>query len=91
VQLAVRANAVLPGSDALDSVSSEKRPWLTLRLNASPRLLILLALLLMLLSIWGWQEYNSREASAVPAVNTTSAIEPPVVFVCNSAPRLILL
>lgn len=52
-------------------------PWFTLRLNASPRLLILIALMLLLIGIWGWQEYKSREAKASTPVSTTSAIEPP--------------
>jgi cytoskeletal protein RodZ len=48
-----------------------------LRLNASPRLLILLALLLLLVGIWGWQEYKSRDAKAATPVSTTSTVEPP--------------
>ncbi len=73
-QPAERAGAVALGSTPR---SDEEQPWLTVRLNASPRLLILLALLLLLVGIWGWQEYKSRQASAAPPVNTTSAIEPP--------------
>jgi len=74
VQVAVRANAVPRGSDAFDSVQRETAVAY-LRLNASPRFLILLAML-MLLSVWGWQEHTSREASTVPAANATSDIEP---------------
>jgi hypothetical protein len=53
-----------------------ERKRLTLRLGASLRLLILIALLLVLMSIWGWQQYKARRAGAAPPVNTTSAIEP---------------
>ena len=60
-----------------DAHSNEALPWFTLRLNASPRLLILIALMLLLIGIWGWQEYKSREANAARPVSTTSAIEPP--------------
>jgi len=65
------------GSASSDTQTDRGRPWITLRLNASPRLLILIALLVLLASIWGWQEYKSRQASAAPPVTTTSAIEPP--------------
>src|SRR5271169_840563 len=64
-------------SAASDAHSDEALPWFTLRLNASPRLLILIALMLLLIGIWGWQEYKSREANASRPVSTTSAIEPP--------------
>jgi hypothetical protein len=58
-----------------DSQCEESKPWIALRLNASPRLLALVAVLVLLLGIWGWQEYKSREASAAGPANTTSAIE----------------
>ncbi len=73
----VRAGAIARASASPDAHSDEALPWLTLRLNASPRLLILLALLLLLAGIWGWQEYKSRQANAARPVSTTSAIEPP--------------
>jgi len=57
--------------------SEESKPWITLRLNASPRLLILMAVLLLLAGIWGWQEYKSRQAITAAPASTTSAIEPP--------------
>ena len=57
-----------------DAQSDERKPWLTLRVNASPRLLALTAVLLLLLGIWGWQEYKSRQASAEAPTN--AAIEP---------------
>jgi len=59
--------------------SGKTLPWLTLRLNASPRMMILIALLLLLIAIWGWQEYKSHEANAARPVSTTSAIDPPAV------------
>jgi hypothetical protein len=61
-----------------DSQSEGRKPWLTVRLNASPRLLVLLAVLLLLAGIWGWQEYRSHQASAAAPANTTSSIEQPV-------------
>jgi len=61
---------------AADAHRDPALPWFTLRLNASPRLLILIALMLLLLGIWGWQEYKAREANALTPVSTTSAIEP---------------
>jgi Tfp pilus assembly protein PilZ len=74
---AQRAGAGRLGQTVLDTQGDPGRPWITLRLNASPRLLILIVLLVLLASIWGWQEYKSRQASAVPPVTTTSAVEPP--------------
>jgi len=59
------------------SQSEDPKPWITLRLNASPRLLILIGVLLLLVGIWGWQEYKSRQASTAAPTNATSAIEPP--------------
>ena len=64
-------------STSSDTQTYQGKPWITLRLNASPRLLILIALLVLLASVWGWQEYKSRQASAAPPVTTTSAVEPP--------------
>ena len=63
-----RGNRTVP-----DAQSDEHKPWFTLRLNASPRLLALAAVLLLLLGIWGWQQYKSWQASAAP---TNAAIEP---------------
>jgi GAF domain len=74
---AARAGPIARTSASLDAHSDDALPWLTLRLNASPRLLILLALLLLLVGIWGWQEYKSREAKTAAPVSTTSTIEPP--------------
>ena len=59
---------------ARDAQSDRPKPWLTLRLNASPRLLALAAVLLLLLGFWGWQEYKARRVSA--AAPTNAAIEP---------------
>lgn len=67
------ADGTSPGSPR-----EEGKPWVTLRLNASPRLLALVAALVLLLGIWGWQQYKSREASAAGPANATSAIEQPV-------------
>ena len=67
---------LLPDSTPLDSDTDEEGRWLTLHLNASPRMLILIALLLLLMSIWGWEAYKSRQAKAAPTTNTTLAIEP---------------
>jgi len=72
-----RAGSITPASASPNAQSDGALPWLTLRLNASPRLLILLALLLLLVGIWGWQEYKSREAKAATPVSTTSTVEPP--------------
>ena len=72
---AERAGAVALGSTLFRSQTDERRRP-TLRLNASLRLLILIAVLLLLMSIWGWQQYKSHRAGAIPPVNTTSAIEP---------------
>ena len=72
---AERAGAVATCAASLDAQSDEPRPWITLRLNASPRLLALVAVLLLLVGIWGWQEYKSHQASAA-APTTTSGIEP---------------
>ncbi|HYA95235.1 MAG TPA: GAF domain-containing protein [Terriglobales bacterium] len=55
--------------------NAEALPWLTLRLNASPRLLILIALLLLLIGIWGWREYKSRGDHDSTPVSTTSPID----------------
>jgi len=63
------------GRTSPDSRREEGKPWITLRLNASPRLLALVAVLVLLLGIWGWQEYKSREASAAGPANATSAVE----------------
>ncbi|MFI5089293.1 MAG: GAF domain-containing protein [Terriglobales bacterium] len=71
------AGSIARASASPDAHSNEALPWFTLRLNASPRLLILIALMLLLIGIWGWQEYKSREANAARPVSTTSAIEPP--------------
>ena len=66
------------GAPGLRSARNEETvPWFTLRLNASPRLLILLAVLLLLLGIWGWQEYRSRGTSAASPPGTTSTVETP--------------
>ena len=73
---AERVGAAALGSTLFRSQSDETRR-LTLRLNSSLRLLILIAVLLLLMSIWGWQQYKSHRAGAAPPVNTTSAIEPP--------------
>ncbi|MFZ3213669.1 MAG: hypothetical protein WA188_19360, partial [Terriglobales bacterium] len=73
-QAPLSGRAAAPLSDAH---SNQALPWFTLRLNASPRLLILIALMLLLIGIWGWQEYKAREANASRPVSTTSAIEPP--------------
>jgi len=59
-----------------DAQHEGRKPWMTLRLNASPRLLVLTAVLVLLLGIWGWQEYKSRQKGAGVSANTTSAIEP---------------
>ncbi len=72
-----KAGSIARASASPDAHSDEALPWFTLRLNASPRLLILIALMLLLIGIWGWQEYKSREANASRPVSTTSAIEPP--------------
>jgi len=72
-----RASSIARASASPDAPSDEALPWFTLRLNASPRLLILIALMLLLIGIWGWQEYKAREANASRPVSTTSAIEPP--------------
>jgi len=69
-------DAAAPHRASRDSQSAERKPWITLRLNASPRLLVLAAVLALLLGIWGWQEYKSRQASAAAPANTTSATEP---------------
>ena len=72
-----KASSIVRASASPDAHSDEALPWFTLRLNASPRLLILIALMLLLMGIWGWQEYKAREANASRPVSTTSAIEPP--------------
>jgi len=72
-----KAGSIARASASPDAHSDEALPWFTLRLNASPRLLILIALMLLLIGIWGWQEYKAREANASRPVSTTSAIEPP--------------
>jgi hypothetical protein len=59
MQPTVRAAPVPRGSAALEPQSDEARPRLTLHLNANPRLLLLVG-------IWGWQEYKSGAASAGP-------------------------
>jgi len=72
-----KAGSIARASASPDAPSDQPLPWFTLRLNASPRLLILIALMLLLIGIWGWQEYKAREANASRPVSTTSAIEPP--------------
>jgi hypothetical protein len=68
--------AAVLGSMLFRSQNDEGRRS-TLRLNAGLRLLILIAVLLLLVGIWGWQQYKSHRVSAAPRVNTTSAIELP--------------
>ena len=65
------------GRTSLGSATAERKPWLTLRLNASPRLLALIAVLLLLLGLWGWREYKSHEERAAPPENTTLDAGPP--------------
>ena len=73
----VRAGSMARTSTSSGARSDEPLPWLALRLNASPRLLILLALLLLLAGIWGWKEYKSHQANGARPVSTTSAVELP--------------
>ena len=72
VSSAVAASAAADlGRTSSELASAERKPWLTLRLNASPRLLALIAVLLVLLGLWGWREYRSHQESAAPPENTT--------------------
>jgi GAF domain-containing protein len=63
------------GSALFQTQTEAPRRWLTVRLNLSPRLLVLIALLLLLVGIWGWQEYKARQVSGAPPARTTSVID----------------
>lgn len=69
------ADTATLGSTLFHAQSDEPGRWLTLQRNLSPRLFVLIALLLLLASIWGWQEYKSRQASAAHPARTTSAVD----------------
>jgi len=75
---AVAASAAADhGRTSPELATAERQPWLTLRLNASPRLLALIAVLLVLLGLWGWREYKSHQESVAPPENTTLEAGPP--------------
>ena len=59
------------------SADPDPLPWMTLRLNVSPRLLILIALVLLLIGILGWQEYKSRGTHASTPLSWTSSTDRP--------------
>jgi TonB family protein len=80
-----RTGAVTLGSTLLHPQTDEQTRRITVRLPVHPRMLILIALLLLLVSIWGWQEFKSRRASAARQANTTSAIELPAPEVVSAA------
>jgi putative methionine-R-sulfoxide reductase with GAF domain len=75
-EVAKWAGAAVLGSTLFRS-ENDARKRLTFRLNASLGLVILIAVLVLLMSIWGWQQYKSHRGSVAPPVNTTSAIELP--------------
>jgi hypothetical protein len=62
------------GSTLFRSQNDERR-----RPALSPglRLLILIAVLLLLVGIWGWQQYKSHRGSVATPVSTTEAGQPP--------------
>ncbi|HUI54327.1 MAG TPA: GAF domain-containing protein [Bryobacteraceae bacterium] len=70
-------SAAVLGSTLFQPPTADVRRWLKVRLKLSSRMIILIALLLMLVAIWGWTEYKSRHAPAVSPARTTSAIRAP--------------
>lgn len=66
--------APTPSSTLFTSASERPRGLRALRLNLSPRVLVLIILLVLLVSLWGWQAYKSRQANASPPARTTSAL-----------------
>jgi len=82
-----QSGAVEVGSTLFPSETEASPGWFTLRLNLSPRVLVLIALLLLLVGVWGWQEYKSRQVSASPPAPTTSAPETPHPQAASVAPK----
>jgi len=66
-----------PLAGAFSAHPTDPLPWLTVRLNVSPRVLILIALVLLLIGILGWQEYKSRGTHAATPVSWTSSTDTP--------------
>jgi hypothetical protein len=74
-EAAKRAGAAVLGSTLFRPQDNEgRRP--SLRLSASLRLLILIAVLLLLVGIWGWQQYKSHRASAASPMSTILVSQP---------------
>ncbi len=74
VQHAVEAGPALTQPEV-----SPQRRRVVLRLTTRGHVLLLIAVLMLGASIWGWHEFKIHQASAAAPVSTTSAAEPAVL------------
>ena len=58
---------------------SPQRRRVVLRFTTGGHVLLLIAVLVLAASIWGWHKFKTHRASAAAPVNTTSAADPPVL------------